>query len=98
MSIFWRRMTKRRFAGSSSAAKERLQLVLVNDRTNMSPDKLQAMKAEIVAVIAKYVSVDSARIEINIEQRERDHWLVADVPLPKGSDRDHPLSTGLEDA
>jgi len=96
MGMLWRRMSKRRIAGSSSAAKERLQLVLVNDRTNMSPEKLQAMKAEIVAVIAKYVSVDSARIEINIEQRERDHWLVADIPLPKGSD--HPLSTGLEDA
>lgn len=98
MGTFWSRMFKRRIAGSSSAAKERLQLVLINDRTNMSPDKLQAMKTEIVAVIAKYVSVDSARIEINIEQRERDHWLVADVPLPKSSERDHPLSTGLEDA
>ncbi len=98
MGTFWSRMFKRRVIGSSSAAKERLQLVLVTDRTDVSPEKLQAMKDEIIAVIAKYVSVDKARIEINIEQRQRDHWLVADIPLPKGADRERPLSTGLEDA
>ncbi len=92
---WWSRVRKGRDnVGSRRAAKERLQLVLNTDRSLIPPDKLQALKDEIVSVISKYVSVDTAKIEINIEQRQRDNWLVADVPLV----RDRPLTTGVEDA
>ncbi len=96
MSSLFDRLLGRRNAGSGTAAKERLQLVLVTDRSDLSPEKLQAMKDEIVAVISKYVNIATDKVEINVEQRQRDNWLVADIPLIK--DRDRPLSTGLEDA
>ena len=96
--MFWwsRLWGKRSGAGSRKAAKERLMVVLNTDRSLIPPERLQALKAELVAVISKYVPVDTAKIEINIEQRHRDNWLVADVPLVR--DQERPLSTGLEDA
>lgn len=67
--------------GSAQVAKERLQFVLVHDRLDLSPEKLKEMKDEIVTVISKYVPIDRGSVDITIEQRQRDNWLVADIPL-----------------
>jgi cell division topological specificity factor len=75
------RLLGRARKGSGKTAKERLQLVLITDRTNLPPERLMQMKEEIIAVIAKYVNVSPDRVVINVEQRERDNWLVADIPL-----------------
>jgi cell division topological specificity factor len=71
---------------SAKIAKERLQFVLVHDRLDLSPEKVRAMKDEIIAVISKYVHIDKSNVEITIEQRERDNWLVADIPLSANDD------------
>jgi cell division topological specificity factor len=85
MNNFWDRLLGRRNQQSSSAtAKQRLQLVLVTDRSDLSPEKLKAMKDEIIIVISKYVNIAPDKVEINVEQRQRDNWLVADIPLLKG--------------
>ncbi len=81
MSSIIDRLLGRPRKGSGRTAKERLQLVLITDRTNLPPERLQQMKDEIIAVIAKYVNVSPERVVINVEQRERDNWLVADIPL-----------------
>ena len=81
MTSLWERLLGRRSKGSSATAKQRLQLVLVTDRSNLSPEKLQQMKDEIIAVISKYVHIAPEKVAINLEQRERDNWLVADIPL-----------------
>ena len=75
------RLLGRSNKGSSATAKQRLQLVLITDRSNLSPEKLQQMKDEIIAVISKYVVISPDKVAINVEQRERDNWLVADIPL-----------------
>lgn len=79
--FFDRLMGRGNSAGSARVAKERLQFVLVHDRLDLSPDKMQAMKDEIIEVISKYVRIDRGNVEIAIEQRKRDNWLVADIPL-----------------
>jgi cell division topological specificity factor len=71
-------------------------LVLVTDRSDLSPEKMQAMKDEIMMVISKYVNIARDKVEINIEQRQRDSWLVADIPILK--DKERAMNTGLEDA
>ncbi len=85
MSTLWDRIFGRRAGtgstGSSQAAKERLQLVLVTDRSELSPETLQQMKDEIITVISKYVKIARDKVEINVETRQRDNWLVADIPL-----------------
>ncbi len=68
---------------SGSMAKERLQFVLVHDRINLPPERLEAMKLEILAVISKYVSIDSENVDINLQNRERSSLLVAEIPFLK---------------
>jgi cell division topological specificity factor len=66
---------------SAQSAKERLQLVLINDRTNLSADELTAMKDEILQVISRHVDIDSGAVQIALEHDGRSQRLVADIPL-----------------
>jgi len=61
---------KNLFNGKSSreVAKGRLHLVLAHDRTGLEGGKLQEMRAEIAAVIGKYVPIDVDAVEIEIEK------------------------------
>lgn len=61
------------FTGKSSreVAKGRLHLVLAHDRSGLEGGRLQEMRAEIAAVIAKYVPIDAEAVEIHIETRGR---------------------------
>jgi cell division topological specificity factor len=58
------------FTGKKSrdVAKGRLHLVLAHDRTGLEGGRLQEMRAEIAAVIAKYVPIDADAVEIHIEK------------------------------
>jgi cell division topological specificity factor len=80
-SLIDRLMGRASHPNSAQIAKERLQFVLVHDRLDLSPDKLKEMEEEIINVISKYVRIDRKNVEIAIEQRKRDSWLVADIPL-----------------
>jgi cell division topological specificity factor len=64
---------KNLLAGKSSreVAKGRLHLVLAHDRSGLEGGKLQELRAELAAVIAKYVSIDSDSVDIQIETRSR---------------------------
>lgn len=79
--IFDRILGRSGAKGSSATAKERLQFILVHDRINLPPERLQQMKAEILAVISKYVSIDSDNVDIALQQRERDSLIIAEIPF-----------------
>jgi cell division topological specificity factor len=67
--------------GSARTAKERLQLVLVHDRSDISPGKLAALKDDLIAALSKHVEIDSRAVHVSLT-RERDRQrLVADIPL-----------------
>ncbi|GAC1386180.1 MAG: cell division topological specificity factor MinE [Herpetosiphon sp.] len=69
-------------ATSSSVAKERLLTVLVNDRVKLTPDMLQAMRAEIIAVISKYVDIaDPDAIDVSLMRGDTADHLKADIPV-----------------
>ena len=51
---------------SKNAAKERLHLVLMQDRANVSADFLELMKQEIIDVIKKYIEVDESEIDVRL--------------------------------
>lgn len=51
---------------SSSTAKDRLKLVLVSDRAGCSPEVMEKIKNDIIAVISKYVEIDQDGLDINI--------------------------------
>lgn len=85
MSSFFDRFKGRREPTSAEIAKERLKLVLVTDRSDLSPEKLRALQADILDVIKRYLAIDEMEVQIKLEQRDRKNYLVADIPLH----RDH---------
>ena len=54
---------------SKDAAKERLHLVLMQDRANVSADFLDLMKQEIIEVIKKYIEVDENAIDVRLTNK-----------------------------
>ena len=98
MASFWDRLMGRAASkGTRYTAKERLQFVLVHDRINLPPERMQAMKEEILAVISKYVSVDLDNVDIALQQRDRHkNLLVAEIPF-SGS-RAYPTDSNDEDS
>ena len=66
---------------SAQSAKERLQLVLIHDRTDLTPAELTTLKDEILQVIARHVDFDPDAVQIAVEHDGRSQRLVADIPL-----------------
>ena len=90
MSSFFDRLLGRGPSSSAQAAKERLQFVLIHDRTDISPAIMEQLKDEISAVISKHVDINRAGVEINLTQNARENRLVANIPLvtaPSGGRR-----------
>ena len=74
-------LRKNRSPSSRDVAKERLQLVLVHDRTQISPMLMETLKDEIIAVISKHVSIDREAVDISFTQNRRESRLQANIPL-----------------
>ncbi len=66
---------------SASSAKERLQLVLVHDRTDLTPGQLDELKDDLLKAISKYIEIDPEAVRIELEKDGREQRLVADIPL-----------------
>ena len=82
-----RKLFKSGKQSSRQIAKERLQLVLVHDRTNISPQLLQTLKDEIIEVISRHIAIDQDGVEIVFTQNRRESRLQADIPLVQNSRR-----------
>jgi cell division topological specificity factor len=78
-SLFDRLFGKR--TSSADRAKERLHLVLIHDRTDLSPEDLQSLKDRLIQVISDYVQIDAGQTEIQIETDGREQTLIANIPL-----------------
>jgi cell division topological specificity factor len=68
-------------AHSGEVAKERLQVVLISDRTNITPALLETLKDEIIISISKHVEIDRDGMEITLTQGRHYHRIVADIPV-----------------
>jgi len=72
---------------SSDTAKERLHLVLMQDRANVSADFLELMKQEIIEVIKKYIDVDEKAIDVRLTNKTNEDGTVgapalyANIPI-----------------
>lgn len=76
---------KRLFGGgggdSAKEAKERLRIVLIHDRTDISPQLLESLRMEMIAVLTKYMDIDESKIELDLDHDERAVALVANIPV-----------------
>ena len=74
---------------SKDIAKERLKLVLIHDRANVSPRFLEMIKADIIRVISEYMDLDNDDIEIELSRTQSSDGkgmvpaLVANIPIKK---------------
>ena len=74
-------------ASSKDTAKERLHLVLMQDRANVSADFLDMMRKEIIEVIKKYIDVDENDIDVRLTNRTNEDGttgapaLYANIPI-----------------
>ena len=66
---------------SADTAKERLKLVLIHDRTELTPAQLEALKDDLLEVISRYIPITREAVRIQINQDGRTQRLVADIPL-----------------
>ena len=66
---------------SADSAKERLQLVLIHDRTNLTPAELDSLRDDLIATISRHVAIDVHGVQIDVEHDGRSQRLVADIPL-----------------
>jgi len=72
---------------SKDLAKERLKLVLIHDKANVSPEFLEMVKGEIIKVIKKYMEIDEECLDIQLTKTQSDAGdrvvpaLVANIPI-----------------
>ena len=86
---FFKKMTKKeeQTLKSKDAAKERLHLVLMQDRANVSADFLDLMKQEIIEVIKKYIDIDESAMDVRLTNKDNEDGsngapaLYANIPI-----------------
>ena len=81
MASFLQKLTGKKRTASANRAKERLHLVLIHDRTDLSPEDLRSLKDRLIAVISDYVQIDAGQTEIQVETEGREQTLIANIPL-----------------
>ena len=87
MNFFKKLSKKEKTKESSDTAKERLHLVLMQDRANVSADFLELMKQEIIEVIKKYIDIDEKAIDVKLTNKPNEDGTVgapalyANIPI-----------------
>lgn len=72
-----------RQAASATTARQRLQLVLAHDRSDLNPELLEQMRREILEVVSRYVEIDLEEVDVSLETEERVTALVANLPIKR---------------
>ena len=66
---------------SADTARQRLQLVLAHDRSDLNPELLDQMRKEILEVVSRYVEIDLSETDVSLETEDRVTALVANLPI-----------------
>ena len=66
---------------SKDTAKKRLQLVLIHDRTDISPEMMENLRKDLIGVISNYLDFEEDKIELDFSKEERSVALVASIPV-----------------
>ncbi len=66
---------------SKDAARHRLKLILVIDRVGLAPDRMDAMKRDIIEVVSRYLIVDENLMEMDMKRSDDSMVLVSNIPI-----------------
>lgn len=67
---------------SKKMAKERLQLVLIHDRTDITPELMDALRRDLIEVITRYMDVDEKNIELGMDRDEKEGQIALEASIP----------------
>lgn len=70
---------------SKDDAKNRLKLVLMHDRSQLTPEQMEQMRNEMVEVISRYVEIDREALDLCLEAETNTIALVANIPIMRGN-------------
>ncbi|MBC8060166.1 MAG: cell division topological specificity factor MinE [Clostridiaceae bacterium] len=72
-------------SASKEVAKDRLKLILIHDRSDLSPELLELIKGEIMKVISTYAEIDASEVDIRLTKTDESEGnapaLVASIPI-----------------
>ena len=73
---------------SKSVATNRLKLVLMQDRTNLTPRILEEMRSELIELLSRYVELDKELLDLNFEQEGNQVALMLSIPVIRAKDEE----------
>lgn len=73
---------------AKDTACNRLRVVLMQDRTNLTPELMERMRKEMVELLSKYVEMDKEALELNLEQDGDQVALMLSIPVIRAKDED----------
>ena len=73
---------------SKDVARNRLRVVLMQDRTNLTPQILERMRGELVELLSKYLEMDKDALELNLDQDGEQMALALSIPVIRAKDEE----------
>lgn len=73
---------------AKDVACNRLRVVLMQDRTNLTPQLLEKMRGELVELLSKYLEMDKEALELNLEQEGDQMALMLSIPVIRAKDEE----------
>ena len=85
---FFRQTDIQQEESSKDTACNRLRVVLMQDRTNLTPELMERMRKEMIELLSKYVEMDKEALELNLEQDGEQVALMLSIPVIRAKDED----------
>ena len=76
---------------AKDVACNRLKLVLMQDRTNLSPAIMDRMRNELIDLLSKYLELDRELLDLNFEQEDEQMALMLSIPVIRAKDEEEIL-------
>lgn len=84
--------TENNDTNAKDVACNRLKLVLMQDRTNLSPAIMDRMRKELIDLLSKYVELDRELLDLNFEQEDSQMALMLSIPVVRAKSEDEILA------
>lgn len=83
---------------TKNTAKERLRLVLVHDRLDISEGVMEQLREDLLATIGRYMDIDREALEVTLSREDEGVALVANIPVKgvkRGGEAQAPAAPAL---
>jgi cell division topological specificity factor len=92
---FFRQTEQEEVESAKDTACNRLRVVLMQDRTNLTPELMDRMRKELVELLSKYVEMDKEALDLSLEQDGEQVALMLSIPVIRAKDEEE-IKAALE--